>query len=98
MKRIKEYQSDLTGAPENKKITLLYKSSVGLGQNGTCEASESDTIKEVKERIAAIEAVDATGIALMFGDKILDDGCRLKEYGIRDQDKIEVVPKHRRGG
>lgn len=80
------------------QIGLNVKSIVGLGTEQKIEADPKETIKELKDKIAAMQAVDANSIALQWQGKVLEDQHRLKDYGISDGATVEVVPKTRIGG
>ena len=78
-------------------MKLLYRSDVGASQQGSVEVAENDTIGAVKEKIATIVIVDASETALAYDGSVLKEKKLVKNYGLKEGDKVELIPKNRKG-
>lgn len=79
-------------------MKLKVKSTVGLATPVEVEVEPTETVREIKDKVAAMQACDANGIALQHNGKPMNESSRIKEYGINEGETIEVIPKNRQGG
>jgi ubiquitin-protein ligase len=70
---------------------------VGLGQITELEAEPQELVKDIIERAAVTQAINPETVALQHEGRPLDPERRLKELGISDGDKLEMVPKKKIG-
>lgn len=82
----------------NGKIKLKTNPQVGLGQAVDVETEPNETIRELKNRIATMQAADPARIALQHQGKILDENAQVKDYSFKEGDVIDVLPNNRVGG
>lgn len=78
-------------------MKIIIKSTVGLHTPTDMEVDPKEKIGTVKERAATTQAIDPESVQLMHNGEPLDDDKRIKDYGIREGDTLELVPKHRIG-
>lgn len=82
-----------------EKMEINVESTVGLGIPGSINDVEpTDSVAELKERIATLQAVDANQITLLFRGKPMDERRTLEKIGITDGDTVTVAPRAREGG
>ena len=79
-------------------MKVIIKTHVGLGQATDLDVDPKELVKNIKERAAVTQAVDANSVVLSFEGDILDDRRRLKEYGVSDGSTLNLLPKHQKGG
>ena len=76
-------------------MKLWLKSQVGLREPQQIEVEPTETIGSIKERCGTIQSFeDISNAVLLHNRKVLDDNRRLKDYGIKENETIELVPKH----
>lgn len=79
-------------------MQLGVKSDVGAAVNGTVEADQHETVRELRDRIATDQAINASNISLVHNGEVLSPGDSLKKAGLRDGDTVRVLPADREGG
>jgi len=80
-------------------MKVWLKSQVGLKEPQEVEVEPTENIGSVKERCGTIQSYDDVSNAVfMHNREVLKDDIRLKDYGIKENDTIELVPKHVPGG
>lgn len=82
-----------------KKMKLIIESSVGLATPVTVECEPTEAVGTLLSKAAATQGVtDTESYALSLNGKILDNKRRVKEYGLKDGDTLQIVPFHRTVG
>ncbi|KAH7832644.1 putative polyubiquitin [Monocercomonoides exilis] len=73
------------------KMHIFVK--IGSGKSIALEVSSTDTIGQVKEKIANREGIPFGEQQVMFGGEQLEDGRTLEECGVEREDTLRVVFK-----
>ncbi len=79
-------------------MRVRVESTVGLATPVEVEVKPEESVRELRHKVAAMQACDANTIALEYKGKVLEDSRRIGDYGIKEGDTIRVVPRHREGG
>jgi len=78
------------------KLKLIIESTVGLYVPATIECEPHEAVGTVLNKAAASQGItDIESIALSFNGKVLENNRRIKEYGLKDGDTLQIVPAHR---
>uniref|UniRef100_A0A669QHG7 Ubiquitin-like domain-containing protein n=1 Tax=Phasianus colchicus TaxID=9054 RepID=A0A669QHG7_PHACC len=64
----------------------------------TIEVSSSETVAQIKERIAALESIAPEDQVLLFGGSPLEDGAVLERSGVPEFSTLEVAARLLGGG
>ncbi|XP_031462975.1 ubiquitin-like protein fubi and ribosomal protein S30 [Phasianus colchicus] len=59
----------------------------------TIEVSSSETVAQIKERIAALESIAPEDQVLLFGGSPLEDGAVLERSGVPEFSTLEVAAR-----
>ncbi|MBI4392566.1 MAG: hypothetical protein HY556_02050 [Euryarchaeota archaeon] len=62
------------------------------------DAEALETVRQLKGRVAEIQAVDADSISLAHKDQTLPDGATVKNCGLKEGDSLSVIPRDPKGG
>ena len=79
-------------------MKVIIKPQVGLGQTTDLDVDPKELVKNIKERAAVSQAVDANSVVLSYEGNVLDDKKRLKEFGVSDGSTLNLLPRHQKGG
>lgn len=77
---------------------INVESTVGLKKNMPVNITESETVGELLKDIATAQAHDSTQTVLTYNGETMDEKRKVKEYGLKDGDTIQIAPKNRKGG
>ncbi|KYK34900.1 MAG: hypothetical protein AYK22_04420 [Thermoplasmatales archaeon SG8-52-3] len=78
-------------------MDLWVKSEIGVTEPQEIEADPTENIGKFKERCAASHVVENEDVVLMHNDEVLKEDRRLKDYGIKENETLKLVPKHAPG-
>ena len=82
-----------------ENINIEAVPQVGTGEKSTIVVNPEDKVAEVKDRLAGIYALEKERFALSFRGKPMNDENRmLKEYGVGEGGKLDMVPTNLEGG
>lgn len=62
-------------------------------EDHTIEVSSSETVAQIKERIAALESIAPEDQVLLFGGSPLEDGAVLERSGVPEFSTLEVAAR-----
>lgn len=77
-------------------IKLVVDPTVGFATPATVECEPTDAVGTVLNKVAADQGItDVQSVSLSYNGKILDNKNRIKAYGLKDGDTLQLVPSHR---
>ncbi len=82
----------------DNEIKLRIESTIGIEATQEIDEKPTTTARELKERIAGMQAIGSEHIVLLHKGKPVPEGKTLAELGIVDGDVITVSPKAHEGG
>jgi ubiquitin-protein ligase len=75
-------------------MKLVVDSTVGFAQPSTVECELQDAVGTVLNKVATDQGItDVQSVSLSYNGKILDNKKRIKDYGLRDGDSLQLVPR-----
>jgi len=75
------------------KVTLQIKANEGENRTFELVVGSTDTVLNVKERVAALQLVPFNDQDLKFNGEVLSDGKRLSECGIKEGVSLDIQVK-----
>ena len=72
------------------------ETTLGLAQPATVECEPTEAVGTVLNKAATMQGIaDPEGVSLSYNGKVLDNRRRIKDYGLRDGDTLQLIPSHR---
>ncbi len=78
---------------KRRAVMLIFVEVIGGGNTITLEVEASDSIENVKNRLAETEGIPYTEQHLVFAGKSLQDGLTLSEYNIGSESTLQLVQR-----
>jgi len=75
-------------------MKIWVKTELGLKESEQIEVDPKETIGTLKNRISAKWAFESKNSVLIHNKEVLDESQHIKDYGIQENDTIQVAPKH----
>lgn len=75
-------------------MKIWVKTELGLKESEQIEVDPKETIGTLKNRISAKWAFESKNSVLIHNKEVLDEFQRIKDFGIQENDTIQVAPKH----
>jgi len=77
-------------------MKLVVDPTVGFATPATVECEPQDAVGTVLNKVAADQGItDVQSVSLSYNGKVLDNKNRIKAYGLKDGDTLQLVPSHR---
>ena len=77
-------------------MKIIVDPTVGFATPATVDCEPQDAVGTVLNKIAADQGItDVQSVSLSYNGKVLDNKKRVKDYGLRDGDTLQLVPSHR---
>jgi hypothetical protein len=83
---------------EEKMPEINVESIVGLKKNMKTKITGNETVGELLKDIATAQAHDPTQTVLTYNGETMDENKKVKAYGLKDDDTVQIAPKYRKGG
>ena len=77
-------------------MKLVVDPTVGFATPATVDCEPTDAVGTVLNKVAADQGItDVQSVSLSYNGKVLDNKNRIKAYGLKDGDTLQLVPSHR---
>ena len=77
-------------------MKLVIDPTVGFATPATVDCEPTDAVGTMLNKVAADQGItDVRSVSLSYKGKVLDNKKRIKDYGLRDGETLQLVPSHR---